>query len=336
MEPFALALLILATTVAPPPSTTAPADGLGLASTPVVRTPSGPPATTIPSNPPTVPSGGGLGIGVTAIALGFAARDRARRRKDDEPFFVLVHGDGGGPEDFDVLVDEMGIDPARTVAFDYRSAGPGATSTEASRSVPTRQAAEALDRLIRAVSVRHRNIYSIHHSRGGAVGVEMIAALDEGERPPIDGYRGAALLDPAIASGRLGWLQRFGALVTRVPDNGGFDPIRCNDGDGCRDIRAHLGEASDVSVIAIRNPDALVTNFVDEPPGLRTYDLINDGHESALATWWSIPLFVHRVFQAHSSVRTHPAVADCIAAEAREPGSCEWTADRRLPLFWWR
>jgi hypothetical protein len=335
MESLALALLMFTIPVGPPPGQAAPSDGLGLDPAPVSRSAVGPVSVPAPITPPArSPIGAGAGAGLGVVALGFAARDRSRRRRDDEPYYVLVHGDGGSDEDFDELIEAMGVDPLRTIAFDYRTAARGPSSTWSSRRVDTRSAAAALDRLIRAVAVRHSNVYSIHHSRGGAIGVEMIAALDSGERPPISGYRGAALLDPAIASGDLGWLQRLGALAPRIPDNGGFDPIRCDDA-GCRDIRAHLGAASGVDVIAIRNPDALITNFIDEPPGLRTLDLVNDGHQTALARWWSIPAFVHRIFEAHSSVRRHPVVAECILAESRRAGSCDWTGASRLPRLWW-
>jgi hypothetical protein len=145
---------------------------------------------------------------------------------------------------------------------------------------------------------------------------------------------GAALLDPAIASGGLGWLQRAGGPIDQVPDNGGFDPWRC-DALGCRDIRDHLGEPSGIEVVAIRNPDAVVTNFIDRPKGLRVHDLVDDGAPSALSLWWNPVAALKRVFVAHGSVLWHPAVASCISAEIIDVGSCAWKGNRRTPAVLW-
>jgi hypothetical protein len=164
-------------------------------------------------------------------------------------------------------------------------------------------------------------MYSIHHSKGGAVGVSMIASLDDGTRSPIDGYHGAALLDPAIASGPLGDLQSAGGAVSWIPDDGGFDPILCDD-DGCRDIRDHLGEASGVEVIAVRNRDALFTNFLDRPEGLRVFDL----HDGLPPAFLYGAMFLPRMIQAHNSVLTHTDVVNCVKAEVELSGSCEWGA----------
>lgn len=280
-------------------------------------------------------SGGLLGgTGASSIVIGAAAIARSRARRDEEPLFVLVHGHGGRASDFDRLLELMGVSPDRVVAFDYRTAGSGRSSQEASRYAMTPAAALELEFLIRELAEEHANIYSLHHSKGGAVGVDMIANLDEGRRDPIDGYRGAALLDPAISGGALGWVQRFGEVIGPLPDNGGFDPIRC-DADGCRDVRANLGEASGVEVIAIRNPDALVTNFTDEPEGLRTYDLVHDGKPSPWAYLPDPRAFFFRMFEAHGSVLSHTAVSDCITAEVARPGSCQWSGSY-TPRIGWR
>jgi pimeloyl-ACP methyl ester carboxylesterase len=258
--------------------------------------------------------------GAAATAAGAAAI--YRRRRDDTPLLVVVHGHGGDADNFDRLIDMMDIDGARVVAFDYSWADGGSDSTSSSRSAPTADAAAALDAFMRQLAVTNSNMYSLHHSKGGAVGVSMIASLDDGSRPPIDGYRGAALLDPAIASGLLGELQSSGQGHGWLPDDGGFDPIRCSDA-GCTDIRDHLGEASGVEVIAVRNRDALVTNFTDRPDGLRVFDL-HDGLPSALLYGG---LFLPRIIQAHNSVLTHTDVANCVKAEVSLPGSCEWGAE---------
>ncbi len=332
-----LAVVLITVSLAVPTASSgaldiAPADGVGLSPTEPAVSPLGLPGPA-PRRPTRrgIPAGFGA-LGGLAVVGGAAAA--SRRRRDDEPVYVLVHGYGGSPEDFGPLLERLGVDEADTVAFDYRTAAPGATSTEASRVAVAGAAARQLDALIRRLTVTHANVYSIHHSKGGAVGVSMIASLDDGSRPPIDGYRGAALLDPAIASGGLGDLQRWGRGSTAVPDNGGFDPVRCVDGE-CRDVRAHLGESSGVEVIAIRNPDALVTNFTDEPEHLRVYDLADDGDVSALAYMPWLPGVVGRVRSAHASVLDDQAVADCIAAEVARSGSCVWEGDgkRRRPTW---
>ncbi len=318
----ALAVLSLAIPLSTPaPADLVPGDGVGLSPTAPAVSP-----VDLPRNPAhRRPHPYGFGLVGTLTVLGGAVVERRRRRRSGEPVYVLVHGDGGSRRDFDPLLERLGVDPSDTVAFDYRSVVAGESSTEASRTAVTGAAARELDRLIRELAETHDNIYSIHHSRGGAVGVSMIASIDDGTRPPIDGYRGAALLDPAIASGSLGGLQRFGRVSTHIPDNGGFDPIRCVDGE-CRDVRAHLGEAAGVEVIAIRNPDAVVTNFTASPDHLRVYDLVDDGGRSALwpAAWGWLPGFIGRVRSAHASVLDNWVVADCIKAEVREPKSCVW------------
>jgi len=251
-----------------------------------------------------------------------------------DPLFVVVHGNGGSAEDFDPLLDQLSVETFSVVAFDWRMVNPAATSTEASLVASTDAAALELDELVRELAKDHGNIYTIHHSKGGAAGVAMIAAIDDGTRPIIDGYVGAALLDPAIADGRLGVAQRFGDFNTHIPDNGGFDPVVCTS-DGCHDRREHLGDASGIDVIAIRNPDAVITNFWGEPDGLRVFDLVDDGKPSALWFWNAPLLFKARVSEAHGSVLNHWAVADCISAEVATGGGCVWKGDAWRPRIAW-
>lgn len=307
-----------------PEDLVAPGDGLVLSPTSIVVTPVRLPRQLVQR----VPGGFGAVAGTTAL-VGAAILGITRRRRDDEPFYVIVHGNGGSADDFGALLEKLGVAPDRVVAFDYSGGDPEVSSTAASRYVSTESAASALDKLVRGLAVDHSNIYSIHHSRGGAIGVSMISALDDGSRQPIDGYVGAALLDPAIGRGWLGALQRAGGFVSLIPDNGGFNVERCNDGE-CRDVRENLGVSSGVEVIAIRNPDAEITNFRDNPTGMRVYDLIHDGAASA---WLYLPLSpvlsVLRVLKAHRSVLERAAVADCIAAEVVAAGSCVWDGGRR-------
>ncbi|MEE8457293.1 MAG: hypothetical protein V3S28_04525 [Acidimicrobiia bacterium] len=329
MFPLLVAGLLLVVPADAPPDPISPGDGLVLSPTPIVESP----VRLLGSDAPTPPIGFGGVVGITAVAGG-AVIARGRRKRDDEPFFVVVHGNGGSRHDFDMLLEKLGVSVDRVAAFDYRVVGSGTTSTEASRTASTERAAEALDRLIRELSVDHSNIYSLHHSRGGAVGVSMIGSLDDGSRPPINGYLGAALLDPAIAGGWLGGLQRIGGISAWLPDNGGFEVERCTDGS-CRDIRENLGRASGVEVIAIRNPDAEITNFRANPAGMRVYDLVHDGGVPARFLLPLSPLLsLFRVWQAHGSVLANESVAECIAAEVKEAGSCVWNDGKRKRPAW--
>ena len=309
-----------------------PGDGVALDAVPPAAVPLSLPESPGRGSRSTVPLGLGAVASITLVGAGVVSE--RRRRRSMEPLLVLVHGNGGSAASFDPLLDQLSVESFNVVAFDWRTIAHAATSTEASKVASTEAAAFELDKLLRELSRDHANIYTIHHSKGGAVGVAMIAALDDGTRQEIDGYRGAALLDPAIAAGRLGALQRLGTFSTHLPDNGGFDPVSCSS-DGCRDIRDHLGEASGVEVIAIRNPDAVVSSFRDRPDGLRVFDLVDDGKPSAL--WFSgFPLlFALRVSEAHGSVLKHWSVADCISAEVGTAGSCVWKGDAWRPRIVW-
>lgn len=309
-----------------------PGDGIALDPVPTAVIPVGLPQPTERPSHSQVPMGIG-GLGVLGV-LGAGVAVERRRRRSLEPLFVLVHGNGGSAEDFDPLLDQLSIDTFSVVAFDWRTAHDAPTSAGASRVASTEVAAAELDTLVRELSEDHGSIYTIHHSKGGAAGVAMIAALDDGTRPAIDGYRGAALLDPAIAKGMLGATQRFGSFSTHIPDNGGFDPVVCSS-DGCRDRREHLGDDSGVEVIAIRNPDAVVTNFWDSPDALRVFDLVDDGKPSALWFWSTPPLLYSRMAEAHASVLEHWAVADCISAEVARSGGCVWKGDAWRPRIAW-
>lgn len=329
-----LVALILSSVPLDLPDDVAPGDGIGLAPNPIVRQ-QRPTARPVGSSPPAAPAPARIPVALSAIASAAALGSGFKRRRED-PLVVLVHGDGGSAGDFRFLVRELGIDPSRVVAFDYSSVDGGVSSTESSRTVPTWAAANALDSMLRELSKTNSNIYSIHHSRGGAVGTEMIANIDDGDRARIDGYRGAALLDPAIASGMTGVLQTVGGLGwglgKRIPDDGGFDPIRC-EGFNCRDVRANLGDTAGVEVMAIRNPDALITNFHAEPEGLRVFDLADDKPN---ALWYLARpfLFRKRVAEAHASVLVSESVADCLASEIADPGSCPGLSKRRTTYIY--
>jgi len=236
--------------------------------------------------------------------------------------FVLVPGHGGTAADFAYLAAAMGIDRDQAAVFDYRWAYPTTDVVLAAQRAPSADAADALNVAVAMLARDHANIYLIGHSKGGAVLTELISRWDAEPGLAVAAVRGAALLDPAIAAGGLGELQRFGAVFDAVADNGGFDPIRCG-WLTCSDIRANLGEASGVEVIAIRNPDALVTNFRDEPDGLRVYDL-DDLGPHPLDRPWDLPAVLSGIRRAHASVLLSDVVAACITAEAASPGSCRW------------
>jgi len=301
------------------PEDIAPGGGIGLAPNPIVHsqssgTSSGSSSRT-PAQYPAVP----LAAVASAGALGIGAK---RRRQD--PLLVLVHGHGGSVRDFGFLVANLDIANDRVVGFDYSAVQRDApSSTAASRTAPTRAAAAALDELIRDLAQDNANIYSIHHSRGGAVGVEMIADLDAGVRPPIDGYRGAALLDPAIDRGWMGALQSHASHmgIEQIPSDGGFDPVRCDE-SGCVDVRDRLGMNAGVEVVAVRNRDAVLPNFHDEPEGLRVFDLPDNKVSAILYGILFAPWFFSRSREAHASVLISESVADCIGSEIAEPGSC--------------
>ncbi len=81
--------LLLAVPIGAPAEPTVPGDGLVLAPTPVVRSP-----IRLPDRGgSSLPGGFGTAVGIAAISGG-AILLRARKKRDDEPLFVLVHGNG--------------------------------------------------------------------------------------------------------------------------------------------------------------------------------------------------------------------------------------------------
>jgi len=305
----------------------APGDGLGLAPGPREAAPFAPaPA---PPRLPVLPGLGGVGI---AAAAGGALR--RRRGAQDDPLYVFVPGHGGTAEDFDDLVIRLGLTPGQVEAFDYRWVWPDRDPRTAARWAPTAEAAGALHAYLAALSATHRRIYLVGHSKGGAVITEMVARWDREPAIGVDEVYGAALLDPAIAAGSLGELQQLGYLIGEVADNGLFHPERCSF-LRCWDVRDHLGEASGVEVIAVRNPHGLVTSFRDHPEGLRVFDL-DDGGEHPFARPWNVAEVYQRIGVAHGSVLHNDRVAECITAESVQLGSCRWPAPPRPMILWGR
>ena len=159
------------------------------------------------------------------------------------------------------------------------------------------------------------------------------------------------MLDPPMAAGPHGWVQSLGTAIRGVfdffvpplplvggwwdrvagliPTDGGYDPVQCTvPGFGCRDAREHLGEASGVSTLVVRNPKGPLTNFSDLPDGLRVYDAPHNGPGAFDVPPWQIPGASSR---AHLSVLGDPAVADCLLAEMEQPGSCGLDPSGRRP-----
>lgn len=326
MSPVVLFVAAVLTAVpGPDPAGSIPADGLGLAPSPVSsgRTPPSSSPVSEPRSPGAgLPVGAGLLGGIGALGIAVRPRRRLRQAEEPSPLYVYVPGHGGDPDGFDDLAARIGVDQDRFVVFDYRWVWPSDDPIHASRWALTSEAAGALHAQIATLSRDHEHIYVVAHSKGGAIVTEMVARWDERPGLAVAAVSGAILLDPPIAPGPLGWGQSAGWLVGGVADDGRFDPIRCG-WSGCRDIRSNLGTAAGVEVVVVRNPDAVVTNFRDRPDGLRVYEL-DDGGANALSLWRQPGDVLRRVGEAHSSVLHSDAVAACITAESATTGSCRW------------
>lgn len=304
-----------------------PGDGLTLAP---VHVEEGAPALVVPRSSPRPGPAMPPALGTALLAAGAAAGRRMmrrRRRPDDDPVFVFVHGHGGTHTDFDDLIERMSLPPEQVRVFDYRYVWADPDEHTAALWAKTDRAAEALHAFIGAVGQEHDNVYLVGFSKGGAVITEMLADWDEQPRRSVRAVRGAALLDPPIATGAHGMLQRLGYFVGEVADNGGFDPSRCS-WLACRDVRSGLGSRSGVAVLAIRNPKAVLTNFRDLPPGLRVYDLADPG-PAAFSDPSDLSGAFRRMSEAHNAPLHSDEVAECLLAEASDPGSCGMRSARQ-------
>lgn len=306
-----------------------PGDGLGLSSGSPVRSSGG------PARIPLAPAGG-AGIGTVAIAAAALARRRRFESTGGEtsPLYVYVPGHGGDPHGFDDLAGRIGLGPEDMRVFDYRWAWPSSDPVEASRHAPSSDAADALSSYLAALGSDGRPIYLVGHSKGGAVITEVVGRWDEHPSMGVEAVVGATILDPPISRGPLGLLQSLGWFHGDTADDGLFDPVRCR-WNGCRDIRNGLGERSGVEVVIVRNPDAAFTNFHDQPDGVRVYDL-DDGGGSMFERFPSLIGMWQRMGEAHNSVLHSDTVAGCIAAEARQIGSCVWPKPKSLRVPWGR
>jgi len=314
-----------------------------------------PPAGTVPASPtrglPPVAAVTGAAAAAAGVAAARKRRDAAAAPGDalgleppDDVVVVLVPGHGNGPEVFDGLVDNMGLETDEVAYFDYRWAVGGGSPYEAARAADADSAADALNGFISGLTHDGTKAFVVGFSKGGTTVADLISDWDRGGDGPAESVVGAVMLDPPMAAGAHGWVQSLGTALKDlfrffvpplpgalpggwldriagfIPTDGGYDPVRCTvPGFGCRDARERLGEASGVSTLVVRNPKGPVTNFSDLPEGLRVYDAPHDGPGALDVPPWQIPAASSR---AHLAVLGDPAVADCLLAEMERTGSC--------------
>lgn len=309
-----------------------PGEGLGLSAGPEQPDPSSGPAPEAPAPPaPLAPAGAAV---VASAALAIASRLKSARAGRGAPIVVFVagHGNGSARDTFADLVDKMGIDPSDARFFDYRWATGQADAIAASQDAPIGDVVDALTGFLAGVAAEGRPVYVVGFSKGGAALADMLADWDEAPQAAIAGVTGAALLEPPISKGLHGDVQTAGRLVGFIPDDGGYDPVRCaSAGLVCRDARENLGKASGVAVTVIRNPKAGITTFGDHPEGLAVYSAPDEGAdfwELLLSRPWEVP---GRVSRAHESVLHSNDVADCITSEMEAPGTCDLPVSGRQP-----
>ncbi len=275
----------------------------------------------LPAGLPLPAAAGGAAAGLAALA---AVRWRGRRPEGDAaPLVVFVSGHGNGSPVglFSRLVTLMGLDPDRARYYDYRWADGGRNHQLASEYASIDETADALDGYLAGLADQGRPIYLVGFSKGGTSIAELVARWDRQDPGAAHGVIGAALLDPPMASGIHGWLQSVGAAWGPIPDDGGYNPVQC-DRQGCVDTRAHLGEASGVEVVVMRNPQAAITNFGDVPKDLRVYEASNGGPgfiETLFTHPWDL---ASQVTDAHLAVLDDPRIAECIAGEIGGSGYC--------------
>jgi len=314
---LALALVLLADPV--------PGDGVRLAPDPEPARAEASGIVPGPSAPAGFPLPAAAGGAVAGAALLAAARWRAKasRGDDSEPLVVFVagHGNGSPRTLFGFLASRLGLGSEDARYFDYRWADGGRDHRRASEEASMDETVAALDGYLAGLEEAGRPIYLVGFSKGGAGVAELVARWDRGEPEAAHGVVGAALLDPPMASGIHGWLQSVGSVWGWMPDDGGYDPIKCG-WLSCTDTRAHLGDASGVEVVVMRNPQAGITNFADVPEGLRVYEA-SDGGSGFWGTLftrpWDLP---SRITEAHVAVLEDPRVAQCISAELGGSASC--------------
>ncbi len=75
--------------------------------------------------------------------------------------------------------------------------------------------------------------------------------------------------------------------------------------------------------MVLRNPKAGITNFDDQPEGLRVYDVPDEGRGPLASLIHNPFTYPSRAAEAHDAVLHDKRVADCIRAEMAELGSCD-------------
>jgi hypothetical protein len=300
------------------------------------------------------------GAGGSALAVGLLAATRPPRRSpfrkqdgtpaEEEPVgtgpnpavvFVFVSGHGShSTGTFETLQALMGIGSGNVAHFNWEWTAL-ASYVEATKQAEVDEAAHALEAFLGGLARSSDSIYLVGHSKGAVTITQMLAWWDAYPTRAQPSVIGAALLDPPISRGSLGFLQSIGHYFG-IASDGKFEPVQCLAGE-CRDRREHLGETAGVGVFVVRNPDAGVTSFRDEPAGLRVYDL-DDGGGPATDRILGAGNVFDRIGEAHSSPLKAGLVADCIAAESWRLGSCVWPVPppvrtrqqarrRRYPIF---
>jgi hypothetical protein len=237
--------------------------------------------------------------------------------------FVPGHGNPQAAIVFRELVEMTGIDPGSVRWFDYRWITGIDDHRLAAKLVPVDVAAMSLNSFLAGVAAEGHPVYVVGFSKGGATMAHLVAEWDRGLPGPADAVVGTALLDPPIASGATGRLQSIGRFWGGIPDDGGYDPVRCKVlRVMCTDTRVGLGAAAGVEVIVIQNPKAGITNVGKPPPGLRVVEAPDDGPEILEQILRNPVKLPWRISEAHRAVLRNQDVADCIVDEMHSPGSC--------------
>lgn len=320
---LAVALLFVTTT------TLVPADALTLAPDPTPPPTVTPAPATFPTPDPGPPPPIRLGaLAASVVGLAQWARRKTDYYRDlpttapDGVRILFVPGFGSeATGTFDEMMDQLGVindGDLDVVEFDHRMVYQADSHESASKKVSVDDLADGLAAMLTAMAMAPGGpIYLVGHSKGAVAIAELLARWDRRPGLTVDAVAGAALLDPPMSSGLLGAGQSFGSyFLPAVPNDGGYAPHQCEGLFDCHDTRRHLGKAAGVEVTVFRNPDALVTNFTDNPPGLRVLDVRDPEVERSLG--------IGAIGDAHSFPLQSAAVAACIADEMRTPGLCNW------------
>jgi len=324
-------LLAAATTTTLPP----PAAGLELTPRPpprpaIVSQPL-PPA--VPNLPPVrLPDLGLFGGAIAALLTSIKEAAITKRRQ------AIAQTSGGVPPNlnvvfiggydsdvdgtFDEIVAALGLHSDQIHSFDYRWVQPTDSHSVATKGASNEDIVDGLHGFLAGLAAGGRPIYLVGFSKGGAGIAGLLRRWDKHPSQAVEAVIGAAMLDPPISKGFVGWLQ--GPGLDFVPNDGGYRPMDCDVVGffACTDSRAHLGTTAGVEVVAFRNSHTNITNFRDNPAGLRVYDVAMPEPPGGGFAYTA---------QAHSDVLLSSAVAACLVDEMNRPGSCRWHDHQVLP-----